>query len=287
MAGNHTDRSKNDSHWEQNREFYIGLARAFGGAIIFALPMLMTAEMWWLGFYMDRFRLVLFIVLMLPLLVGISHFSGFRVTVSWWDDLADALVAYGVGLAASTIVLAIFNVINLEMPPREIIGKIVIQAIPASFGAIIANGQLHSKKAEQKEDARKGQASYGGEMLLMAAGAVFLGANIAPTEEMNVIAFKMTHWHAVGLILISLVLMHAFVYSVDFSGQHLIPEDTPGWSIFLRYTAAGYFVAIIISVYILWTFGRYEDNGLSANLIMAVVLGFPASIGAAAARLVL
>ena len=38
--------------------FRVGLARAFAGAIIFALPLLMTMEMWWLGFYMVRHRLV-------------------------------------------------------------------------------------------------------------------------------------------------------------------------------------------------------------------------------------
>ena len=35
-----------------------GLARAFGGAILFCLPLLMTMEMWALGFEMDRFRLL-------------------------------------------------------------------------------------------------------------------------------------------------------------------------------------------------------------------------------------
>jgi hypothetical protein len=33
-----------------NRVFLVGLGRAFGGALIFSLPMLMTMEMWWLGF---------------------------------------------------------------------------------------------------------------------------------------------------------------------------------------------------------------------------------------------
>ena len=39
------------------RDLWIGVARAFGGAIFFSLPLLMTMEMWWLGFYMDRLRI--------------------------------------------------------------------------------------------------------------------------------------------------------------------------------------------------------------------------------------
>ena len=42
----------------------------------------------------------------------------------------------------------------------------------------------------------------------------------------------------------------------------------------------------MVSVYVLWTFGRYENHSATTMIMQAVVLGFPASIGAAAARLV-
>jgi hypothetical protein len=64
------------------RSFLIGLGRAFGGAIFFSMPLLMTMEMWWLGFYMGRLRLALFMVAFLPVLVGLSHFSGLMVSES-------------------------------------------------------------------------------------------------------------------------------------------------------------------------------------------------------------
>jgi hypothetical protein len=54
-------------------EFGIGAARAFAGALIFSLPMLMTMEMWWLGFYMDLLRLALLLIVLLPLLVRLSR----------------------------------------------------------------------------------------------------------------------------------------------------------------------------------------------------------------------
>ena len=52
-----------------NRAYAVGLARAFGGAIIFGIPLLMTMEMWFLGFYLDRGRLLLFLVLNFFMLV--------------------------------------------------------------------------------------------------------------------------------------------------------------------------------------------------------------------------
>jgi uncharacterized membrane protein len=41
-----------------------------------------------------------------------------------------------------------------------------------------------------------------------------------------------------------------------------------------------------VSAYVLWTFGRFDDHAVTRMVMQAVVLGFPASIGAAAARLV-
>ena len=63
-----------------SERYAIGLARAFGGAIIFGLPLLMTMEMWSLGFAMGRGRLLLLVAFTLVLLVGLSYFSGFEKT---------------------------------------------------------------------------------------------------------------------------------------------------------------------------------------------------------------
>src|SRR5690606_7491945 len=57
---------------------WVGLGRAIGGSIIFSLPMMMTMEMWWIGFYVDPLRLVCLILLSLPLFYRISTMIGFR-----------------------------------------------------------------------------------------------------------------------------------------------------------------------------------------------------------------
>lgn len=284
-----TDRSTGTSRRNPDRQLLVGLARAFGGAIFFALPLLMTMEMWWLGFYMNRVRLVILMLAMLPLLIGLDHYSGFRETSTWREDGLDGLIAYGVGFLASGVVLLLFNVIGSGMPAREIIGKVSLQAVPASFGAVLANSQLRGDGggSERSKQGRKERAGYGTELFLMLAGAVFLAFNVAPTQEMILIAFKMTGWHALALVFASLALMHAFVYSVGFRGAEDAPPGTPGWSIFLRFTLVGYAIALLASAYVLWTFGRFDDHAFSMYLMQSVVLGFPASLGAAAARLIL
>ena len=267
-----------------NRAFRLGLARAFGGAIFFSLPLLMTMEMWQLGFYMDRLPLALFIVVMMPVLIGLEYYTGFKETSTVLDEVADAAVAYGVGLVASAIVLSLFNLIDPNEPLSSIVGKIALQAIPASFGAVLSGSTFGDQGAAERQHQR--QAGFGGTLFLMGVGALFLAFNVAPTEEMVLLAFRLTHWHAVAVVLTSLVLMHAFVYAVNFRGGQGKAEGVPSSSLFLRYTVPGYAIALLVSAYVLWTFGRYDDHAVTRMVMEAVVLGFPASIGAAAARLV-
>jgi putative integral membrane protein (TIGR02587 family) len=186
-------------------------------------------------------------------------------------------------------VLLLFNVIDLSMQPREAVGKVALQAIPASFGAMLAKRQLRGDEDDggDAEEERKREAGYPAELFFMAAGATFFAFNVAPTEEMILIAFKLTPVHAAALMLASLLLMHAFVYAVEFRGTKTVPEGTPWWSLFLRYTVVGYAISLLVSAYVLWTFGRFHDTALPMFVLTALVLAFPASIGAAGARLIL
>ena len=283
--------SQKDKNQSGNQKFLIGLARAFGGAILFSFSILMTMEMWRLGFYIDKFRLALFIAAFMPLLFGLAYFDGFEDTNSLTEDAIDTFVAYTVGFVASALVLFAFNIINFQMPFDEIIGKISIQAITAAVGALVAQSQLGGKngdsESEDKDENEKSPRSYFGEILLMIIGIIFLTMSIAPTEEMILIAFRMTYWHAFALAVGTLIMMHAVVYVVKFRGQEKTPEGVSFISIFARYTIVGYAVVLLVCLYLLWTFGR--TSGMSAEEIakVTIVLGFPGALGASGSRLIL
>ena len=294
--------SENDSQKEENQagnqKFLIGLARAFGGAILFSFSILMTMEMWRLGFYIDRFRLALFIIAFMPMLFGLAYFDGFEDTNSLTEDAVDAFVAYAVGFIASALILFAFNIINFQMPFDEILGKISIQAITAAVGALVAQSQLGGKNGDSDESKDNGDStsqdnnkksprSYFGEILLMIIGVIFLTMSIAPTEEMILIAFRMTYWHSFALAIGTLLMMHTVVYVVKFRGQEKSPKGVSFLSIFARYTIVGYAVVLLVCLYLLWTFGR--TSGMSAEEItkVTIVLGFPGALGAAGSRLIL
>jgi putative integral membrane protein (TIGR02587 family) len=265
----------------------MGLARAFAGAIIFGLPLLMTMEMWFLGVALNPGRLLVFLAANFFILVGLSRFGGFERTNSLAEDVMDAFAAGGVGIIGAAIVLSLLAIIDPSMPTDEIAGKIAIQSVPMSFGAMIARKQLSGGGDEpaDEEQAVRG-ASYGGQLFLMAAGALFLSFNVAPTEEMQLIAYLMSTWHLLALVAVSLLLLHLFVYRVGFAGQEERPEGAGPLRTFVAYTIPGYGIALLVGLYVLWTFGRVDGTAFDQIAATMVVIAFPGALGAAIARLV-
>ena len=268
------------------RDTLTALARAGGGAILFGLPLLMTMEMWSLGGYVARDRLVAMVVVNIPLLIALSHYIGFEPTGRLRDDVADAFVAYLIAFVASAALLALFGEIDAAMSIDEITGKLVVQAVPGSIGAALASKELAGDDDDDPPAAEE-DPTYLADVFYMVVGALFLAFNMAPTEEMVLIAYQMAPWQPLVLALASLGLMNAFVYAMEFRGQHSRPPGTSLGTAFVRYTVVGYALALLVSLYVLWTFGRLDGLSREAAASVIVVLSFPGAIGAAAARLIL
>ncbi|MCY1666422.1 TIGR02587 family membrane protein [Rhizobium sp. SL86] len=278
-----------DGAGEDHRQFSLGLLRGAGGALIFGIPMLMTMELWFIGFYMPRERLFLLLLVNIPLLVVLARRIGFENTFSWRQAMRDAMIAYALAIVTSGLVLVLFGVLTLDMPVREWVGKIALQSVPASIGAMLGRSQLGQPDEEEEDEEKGGQLNtgYAGELFMMAIGALFLCLNVAPTEEIILISFKMSAWHALAAIAASLIIMHGFVYAVSFRGTHQLNEHTPRWHALIRFTFPGYIVACLISLYVLWTFGRLDDTAWTQVMMSMVVLNAPGALGAASARLIL
>ena len=268
-----------------NADFALGLARAYAGALIFGLPMYMTAEMWELGAHLPAWKLAVLPLLFFPFLIGLSWHAGFEPTFSWRDDVVDALVAFGVGITASAAMLWLLKAMDGSSSLREEVGMVTLQSVPASIGALLAQSQLGEQPAGQA--LRGGVERWSSEVFIMAVGALFLSFNMAPTEEMTAIAERVGPLQALAIMGVSLALMHAFVYGVAFRGGAAGQEREPGWQLFLRFTVVGYAVALLLSAFMLWIFGSLAQLSLLAAVETVAVLGLPAALGAAAARLIL
>jgi putative integral membrane protein (TIGR02587 family) len=267
-----------------DRQYAIGVARACGGALLFSLPILMTMETWQLGVHMDRLRLALVLVANVPVLIGLAYYLGFEDSTDLLDATIDAFVAIVVAASLTAIILYVLGVLRTDTAANEWIGTVALQTVTGSVGALLAQSQfgLASKKNRKR---REGGSIA--EYFFMAAGALFLSANIAPTEEIILIAHMMSPWHTIALLVVSLIVMHAFVYALEFKGQHERLAGVTPWNEFISFTVVGYLIALAISAYMCWSFGRFDGMSFAMALQMSFVLAFPAAVGAAAARLVL
>ncbi|KAB0565329.1 TIGR02587 family membrane protein [Brucella pituitosa] len=270
-------------------DFFTGLARGLGGALLFALPMLMTMEMWELGLYANPMRLLLLCLLNIPLLIGLAYRIGFERMSTWSQTLRDAAIAFSLGIVLSGTILWLFGLLSRELPLDHMIAMIALQAVPASIGALLGRSQLgmRSEEADEEDGEYDGESGYFNELFMMIVGALFLGLNVAPTEEMILIAYKIVPGQAVLILLVSIIIMHGFVYSVHFKGGHRVQEGAPWWSSLVRFTLPGYVLAFATSAYTLWTFERLDDTSFAQMVTTIIVLSFPTAIGAASARLVL
>ena len=260
-----------------------------GGAIIFALPLLMTLEMWELGSRITPTRMAALLLATLPMLVFLSAYSGFENTVRIFHDILDAFVAIALAAVAAAITLAAVAVLTPESSFTDSVGKIALQIVPGSIGALLAQSQFGAKEDDDEpsgdEERRGSRPGYAAELGIMAVGALFLGLNVAPTEEIQIIATRASDTHMALLVVFSVVLMHAFVFALEFRGHHAGAGSA--WSAFVRYSLPGYVVALGLSAFILWIFGRFDGQSLYHALQLSVTLAFPSAVGAAAARLIL
>lgn len=265
-----------------NAEYVRDLGRALVGAALFALALFMTMEMWALGFVMERGRLIVLLMALLPMLVALSYFAGFERAFGLIDHVLDAFAAIAVAAVSGALVLLLLGVFTLAQPLEEIIGKIAVVTFPGAIGALLADKQLGRKR--QGDANESVERSYPAHLFLMAVGALFVALNVAPTEEMVLIAFQISPWQALILALISLLALHALLFWAEFPGRSDARGEASFMSRLIRFTFAGYALCALSSLFLLWAFGRTDDVGLAELTEFVVVLAFPAVLGAGLAQ---
>lgn len=256
------------------------LGRALAGAALFALPLFMTMEMWAFGFTMDRGRLLVMLIAAMPILVGLSYFAGFERAFGLVDHVLDTFAAIAVAAFSALCVLMLFGVLQWGAPVGEVAGKVAVLTLPGAIGALLAHKQLDDDESAADAKAR----SYFAKLFLMAIGAIFIAFNVAPTEEMILIAHQISPWQAIGIALISLAALHALLFLAELPGRAERRGDDSFFSVFIRYSLAGYGICAAVCAGMLRCFGRLDGVSIFEASEFVIVLGFPAALGAGAAQ---
>lgn len=280
------------------------LIRAASGGMLFGIPLLYTMEVWWIGTSTEPSRLFIVLGLMAVPVFFLNRTSGFRSTrdVTFGDALRDTVEAVAVGIVCVAALLVLLREITLSTPLGEALGKVVYEATPFSIGVSLAGHFLRRGRTEGDDDGASGtdEGDAGGEdkagdeglnatladVGATIIGAIFVAFNIAPTDEVPMLAAAMPPVWLLALVAASLVISYSIVFEAGFSKEEQRRTQAGILQHPLTETVAAYLIALLTSATMLWFFQQIgADSPWELNLSHVLVLGLPAAVGGAAGRL--
>jgi putative integral membrane protein (TIGR02587 family) len=148
------------------------------------------------------------------------------------------------------------------------------------------DGTDDAQQPKGKQQTAHEPSAFIGQLVLACCGAVLIAANIAPTEEIIMLAVEIAPWRLILLALISLLLSTLILYFSDFKSARRLAPDESYLGIFSGVVIT-YMVALLTSAALLWFFGSFDGLAPITCLAATVVLGVAAVLGASAGRLLL
>jgi putative integral membrane protein (TIGR02587 family) len=264
-------------------------ARGMAGGLMFSLPLLYTMEVWWAGFVAEPLRLILYVAATFVLLLGYNHYAGLHSDASWTEVVIDSVEEMGLGLVVAAIVLFLLGQLETDMHAYEIVGKVTIEAMTVAIGISVGTSQLgggdDTRTKGGAEASAKEEVTFRGQIVIAACGAMLFAANVAPTEEILMIASEARIPNVLGLAALSILLTGSILYYIEFTGAGRFVLADGVVSVLIG-TIVTYAIALVVSAAVLWFFGRF-DHALITCVAQTVVLGLAASLGASAGRLLL
>ncbi|MBC7807791.1 MAG: TIGR02587 family membrane protein [Akkermansiaceae bacterium] len=288
-----TDRSTPHDHtWKDEIK---DLMRGIGGAAIIGVPLVYTMEMWQVATTFNTTDILLLLCFGFTVCVGYNLFSGFRDGNGLTEAVKDAVEAVAIGVLLSTVLMALLGVIDSGTSLSETMSKIAVEAIPLAIGASVANTQFdggqedreassdENPEAEETENRHKLLREIG----IAAAGSVVFAASIAPTEEVALVAQRLSPLGLIAVAVFSLALSYGMIFIADFTGSEKRHKDAGILQSPLGETLLAYAVALAVSLAAVVFFHGVEIADSPFTVVaLTVSLGLPAAIGGAAGRLI-
>jgi putative integral membrane protein (TIGR02587 family) len=264
------------------------LARAASGGLLFGIPLLYTMEVWWTGSHTRPIQGLAALAVAAGPVFLLHRTEGFRSSgrVRGVDAAMDTVETLAVGLVLVTVVLVVLREITGSTPLEEAVGKVVYEAVPFAIGAGVAKHLFRQRRDEPDDGSRPSGRldATAADLGATTIGAVFVSLNIAPTDEVPMLAAAMGPQWLLALVGLSLAVSYLIVFVAGFAGQERRRASEGLLQHPLTETIACYVVALVASGAMLWFFQRAEGPW-HLTLTHVVVLGMPASVGGAAGRL--
>ncbi|QLE54479.1 TIGR02587 family membrane protein [Nostoc sp. TCL26-01] len=276
------------------------IVRGICGGFLFGIPLLYTMEVWWVGSLVKPPLMMVAIALMFIVVFLLNHTEGFRKRRHSWrtrESVIDTIEAMALGFVCSAFMLWLLREITLETSLKETLGKIVFEGVPFTLGVALANQFLGDTRENnspasmnQASDTNKNQSDeLHGTLADLGAtliGAIVIAFNIAPTDEVSMLAAAISPPWLWGIMAASLLISYAIVFQAGFSDQQKRRQQKGIFQRPLSETTISYLVSLLASTLMLLFFQKLTfDDPWRIWLEHTLVLGLPATIGGAAGRL--
>ncbi|PMB50152.1 TIGR02587 family membrane protein [Fischerella thermalis CCMEE 5201] len=279
------------------------IVRGMCGGFLFGTPLLYTMEVWWIGSIAKPSMVMLAIALTFIVVFLLNRTEGFRKPRHGsrpYEALTDTIEAMAIGIGCSALILLLLQELTSETSLREILGKIIFESVPFTLGVALANQFLADTGAEtnsqtqkrSQETKRTGNnnsdklhvtlADIGATLI----GAVVIAFNIAPTDEIPMLAAAVSPPRLIAIIAVSLLISYAIVFEAGFSDQQKRRQQRGLFQRPISETIMSYLVSLIAAAFMLWFFQKLTfSDPWRMWLEYTLLLGLPGTIGGAAGRL--
>jgi putative integral membrane protein (TIGR02587 family) len=279
--------SRSPSVADSLREYGRGLA----GGLLFSLPLLYTMEVWWAGYAARPERLLVYTAFIFILLLGYNRYAGIRHDASWLEVVVDSVEEYGLGVLIALATLFVLSRIGFDHSSDENVGQVLVEAGIVAIGFSVGTAQLGGA-GEGRQDSGMGPTrakkpvSLHGQGVMGFCGAVLFAANVAPTEEVLIIAIETPPQRLIAVAAGSMLLGTLVLYFSDFTRAGHYSRDRTSVDV-IAGSVITYAIGLVAGAAILWFFGRLDGLAPDMAARLVVVLGLPATLGASAGRLLL
>lgn len=277
------------------------LIRGASGGFLFGTPLLYTMEVWWIGSQATPPVMLGILATTFVVVFLLNRTEGFRKTKSkqFLDNLMDSVEALAIGIVCTTFVLILLGEIKLQTPLNEALGKLILESVPFSLGAALADAFLSgdrwsfSDSQDSDKQGVKGNKADQPEInaTLADIGATLIGAtiiafSIAPTEEIPMLNASASPPWLLAIIAASLLISYGIVFEAGFTTQKKRRQQQGIFQRPISETVASYLVSLFAAAFMLFFFHQMNfDDPWTLWLSHTVLLGLPASIGGAAGRI--
>lgn len=272
------------------------LIRGASGGFLFGIPLLYTMEVWWIGSSTAPPLMLLALVATFIVIFLLNRTAGFRKSqgVRPTDAFMDTIEAIAIGLVCATIVLGLLREVTPTTPRIEFLGKVIFEGVPFALGVALANqflsgGRNADGTEEQNSSWQREQDDLNETLSDIAAtliGALIIAFNIAPTDEVTMLAAAVSGPWLLLMIVASLLITYGIVFEAGFANQQKRYQQPGIFQRPLSETAAAYLVSLVAAAAMLFFFHRLDfQDPWFMWLNHTLILGLPASVGGAAGRL--